>query len=412
VVDILRSQELTGRNFTFTLVDQNETALDLMTRIAHRVKERTGSDIVIESTTDRRVALKNATYVVTSVARQRMALWEQDFRVPLAYGFNHCLGENGGPGAIFHALRSFELIVPICRDIEEICPNAFLLNFTNPEARVLNAICHLTKVKAAGICHGVFGVVRLIAKTLNRPVEELQVISAGMNHFYCVLKVIDKKTGKDLYDDVLKKLKDPSAELPPLARKILDIFDIITFPSDDHIGEYLSFGAEFGGIKWHYGREVKKVPLVDPPAEGNWLEPFAAGQKNIADLFNSSGEITVPIIGDMELDRGTFREAVNVLNADHYIENLPADAVIEVPATVDAKGLHPLKVGPIPEPFACTMRTQFSIHKLLTEAYRTRSKKLLLQALLLDPNVNRITAAEKLLDDMLALQSDFLPEFS
>jgi alpha-galactosidase len=413
VVDILRSEELTGRNFTFTLVDQDKTALDLMTKIAHRVKEHTKSDIAIESTTDRRQALKNATYVVTSVARKRMALWEQDFRVPLAYGFNHCLGENGGPGAIFHALRSFELIIPICRDIEEICPNAFLLNFTNPEARVLNAICHLTKVKAAGICHGVFGAINLICKTLGRPAEELQIISAGMNHFFCVLKIIDKKTGKDLFSDMLTKLRDdPSVKLPPLVRKIVEIFGIITYPSDDHIGEYLSFGSEFGGTKWHYGQEVKKVSLTEPPAGGTPLEKYAANEKPIEELFHPSGEITVPIICDMELNRGSFREAVNVLNTEYYIENLPADAVIEVPATVDAKGLHPMKVGPVPEPFACFIRTQFTIHKFLTEAYRTKSKKMLLQALLFDPNVNNITAAEKMLDDMLELQQEFLPKFS
>jgi alpha-galactosidase len=412
VVDTLRSEELKGRNFTFCLVDQNKDTLDLMTKIAHRVKQHTKSDMVIESTTDRRAALKNATYVVTSVARKRMALWEQDFRVPLAYGFNHCLGENGGPGAIFHALRSFELIIPICRDIEEICPDAFLLNFTNPEARVLNAICHLTKVRAAGICHGIFGAIRLICETLGRPEEELQVISAGMNHFYCILKIIDKKTGKDLFDECLAKLKQNPEKLPPLARKIVEIFGIITYPSDDHIGEYLSFGSEFGGTKWHYGREVKKVPLIDPPAEGVPLEKYAAGEKPIEDLFHPSGEITVPIICDMELNRGTFRGAVNVLNAEHYIENLPADAVIEIPATVDSKGLHPMTVGPIPEPFACYMRTQFTIHKFLTEAYRTKSKNMLLQALLVDPNVNSITAAEKMLHDMLELQQEYLPKFS
>lgn len=412
VVDILRSKELTGRKFTFALVDQDAAALELMTNIARQVKKNTGSDIEIESSTDRRKVLKNAAYIVTSVARKRWELWEQDFRVPLSYGFDHCLGENGGPAAIFHALRSFELAIPICRDIEELCPDAFLLNFTNPEARVLNAICHLTKVKAAGICHGVFGVIRRIGEILQRPTDELQIISAGMNHFYCVLKIADKKTGKDLFGDVRAKLKQNPSLLPPLARRLFEIFDVLTYPSDDHIGEYLSYGSEFGGTKWKYGREVKKVTLAEPPAGGTPLETYAAGGAPITELYHDSGEIVVPIICDVELNRGSFREAVNVLNTGLYIENLPADAVIEVPATVDAQGLHPMKVGAVPETFACYMRTHFSIHKLLTEAYRTKSKKLLLQAMLLDPNVNSITRAEKMLDEMLELQSEFLPTFS
>lgn len=129
-------------------------------------------------------------------------------------------------------------------------------------------------------------------------------------------------------------------------------------------------------------------------------------------MVNGSQELTVPIICDVEFDRGAFREAVNVLNTGGYIENLPRDIVVEVPATVDAKGLHPMKIGAIPEAFAAFMRPQYTIHGLLTEAYRTHSKKLLLQALLLDPCVNNLTAAEKMLDEMLELQSDFLPAFS
>ncbi|MFA5863119.1 MAG: alpha-glucosidase/alpha-galactosidase [Phycisphaerae bacterium] len=413
IVDILNTKELQGKNFTLTLVDEDLTALDLAAKLAHRVKKHTGTDIAIEKSQDRLTALPNATYVITSVAKNRMALWEQDFRVPLSYGFKHCLGENGGPGALFHALRSFELVIPICRDIEKICPQALLLNFTNPEARVLNAICHLTKVKAVGICHGVFSAIQLICDLLGRPREELQIISAGMNHLYCMLKIIDKKTGKDLLADVLNKIKsDTSVKLPPLVRKMAEIFDIITYASDDHIGEYLSYAWEFTGTKWHYGQECKKVSK-DNKEEPSLLEIYSNEANPLeGDIMLPSGEITVPIICDIELNRPSFREAVNVLNTERYIENLPTDAVIEVPAMVDGSGIHPMKVGPIPESFACYIRTHFTVHKFLTEAYRTKSKKMLLRALLMDPNVNSITAAEKMLDDMLDLQKEFLPTFS
>jgi len=414
VMDILRSEELKGRGFTLSLVDTDTAALETMTKLAERIKAYTKTDASIESTTDRPKALRGATYVVTAVARKRYPLWEQDFRVPLSYGFRHCLGENGGPGAVFHALRSLELIMPICRDIETICPDALLLNFTNPEARVLHAILHLTKVKAAGICHGVFGAIRKISECLNRPAEEFEVTSAGMNPFFCVLRVMDKKTGKDLLPQVLDVVKnEPAKHGQKLFQKIAQIFDIITYPSDNHIGEYLPFGAEFEGIKWRYGQECRKVIAANEAAEPNWIEPYASGEKPIDEsFFRASGEITVPIICDIELNRGSFREAVNVLNTERYIENLPTGAAIEIPARVDAKGIHPIKVGTIPETFAAYMRTQFAIHNLITEAYRTRSKRLLLQALLLDPNVNSVVSAEAMLDEMLALQSEFLPVFS
>jgi len=148
-----------------------------------------------------------------------------------------------------------------------------------------------------------------------------------------------------------------------------------------------------------------------PPQPG--LADYASGRLPLDEFaLRPTAEITVPIICDIELDRGLWRPAVNVLNAEGYIENLPRDGAVEVPAIVDARGVHPQHVGALPEPFAAMIRTQFSIISLVTEAYRARSKKLLLQALLMDPVVDSVTAAEKLLDDMLERQSEFLPTFS
>ena len=198
IIDILNSRELHGRGLTLTLVDTRPDALGLMARFAVMVRDAAGSDATIEHTTDRCEALPGADYIVCAVARKRMELWEQDFRVPLSYGFRHCLGENGGPGAVFHALRSLELVIPICRDAERLCPDALFLNFTNPETRVLHAILHLTKVKAAGLCHGVFSVMPFIQKYTGRPAGEFRVTSAGINHFYCLRRVEDKATGEDI----------------------------------------------------------------------------------------------------------------------------------------------------------------------------------------------------------------------
>jgi len=412
IADLLLSQELRGRGVTLALVDEDPEALALMASLARRIKEHTQSDIALTSTTDRRQALPGANYVITAVARKRYPLWEQDFRVPLAHGFKHVLGENGGPGALFHALRSLELVIPICRDVERLCPDALLLNFTNPEARVLHAILHLTKVKAAGICHGVFEAERWICRYLRAEREQLDIVSAGMNHFYCILRVTDRATGNDRLGELLQKVReDGSPETPPLFKKLAEVFGVFTFPSDDHIGEYLSFGAEYHGTKWHYGQESRRVRPGETARPSPLIECAEGRAPVTPELLAPSGEITVPVICDIELNRGARRSAVNVLNRGSYIENLPREAVVEVPALVDARGILPLPVGPVPETFAAYMRTQFTIHSLITEAYRTRERKLLLQALLLDPCVNSIAEAEKLLNEMLELQQDFLPSF-
>ena len=414
IVDIFAAKELRGRGVELVLVDINERALTTMLALAKRIANHIGSDLALSAETDRREALRGADYVLAAVARKRNELWEQDFRVPMAYGVRHILGENGGPGALFHALRSFELVVPICRDIETICPKARFFNFTNPEARVLHAISHLTRVDATGFCHGYFSAEAVVCRYLGKEPAKLKIVSAGMNHFYTILEVTDRDTGENLTREVRARgLSDSSA--PPLWKKMIEVFDMFSYPSDDHIGEYLAFGAEYSGGKWHYGRESRPIPLSGPeviPHAKPPVEPYARGELPIDDAYvKPSDELTVPIICDIELGREMFRPAVNVQNTEGYIDNLPRHAIVEVPAMVDGGGIHPVHVGSIPEPMAAIIRTHFAIHDLLTEAYRTGTKKPLLQALLLDPCVPGLRAAEALLDEMLMLQRDYLPTF-
>jgi alpha-galactosidase len=415
IVDVLRAPALQGPEVTLALVDTDSVALNRMHRFAHRVAEHLHSRAHVTSQVERCEALADADYVLIAVCRHRQELWEQDFRVPLAYGFRHCLGENGGPGALFHALRSFELVVPICRDVETMCPGAVVLNFTNPEARVLHAVSHLTRVRAFGICHGVTMGIDYIARLLNRPVSQLEVTAAGVNHFYAVLSVVDRATNVDLLD-TCKTLA--AADTDPhlrLFRTILNTFGVFTFPSDDHVGEYLSYGSEYSGVKWPYGIESRPVgPLATPPwaVSAAQLEAYASGAQALdGHALAGSGELSVPIITDIAAGRTGRHAAVNVLNTDGFVENLPRSGIVEVPAIADGEGIHPQAVGCLPEPFAALLRTQYAIHDTLTEAYHTRSKRLLLEALLLDPVVSSVVNARQLLDDMLRLQQAYLPRF-
>jgi alpha-galactosidase len=415
VVDLMSSPEANELDCTLALVDTDPVKLKRMHKFGLLVKEHFGCSARLEMTGDRREAFHGANYVITSVAIKRYPLWEQDFRVPLAYGFKHVLGENGGPGAVFHALRNFELMIPICRDMETLCPDALLLNYTNPESRIIRAVSDLTKIKSLGLCHGVFSALGGASRILGKPAEEIDFLSGGLNHFYWVLRLADKQTGEDLYPRLRERaLSDPDCpNMPPLVKKMVEVFGLYTYPSDDHIGEYLSFAYEFTGLAWHYGLESRKVPLQDQAPGPDRLEPYASGEKPLDDaVLGRSGELAVPIILANALDRSFRAEAVNVPNAEAYVTGLPADTVVEVPAIVDGKGIHPEKLPPIPDALLAFCHTQALIQKLVVAAYGERSRNLLLQALLLDPIVDSAKNAEKMLDYMLELQRDYLPAFT
>ena len=148
---LLAKGELGGS--TISLVDIDEANLEKVAALARLANDVYGAGFRIEHTTDRRTALRGAEFVVTAVAKKREEMWRLDFEVPIKHGVKHVLGENGGPGALFHSARSISLVLPIARDMEKICPDALLLNFTNPMSRVCLAVSRYTRIKAVGLCH-------------------------------------------------------------------------------------------------------------------------------------------------------------------------------------------------------------------------------------------------------------------
>jgi len=432
--DLVLDKELShGGRIDVVLVDINANSLRTMLGYAQRCVEVTGSPIRFSATENREEALPGADFVLLSVAIGRMDLWEQDFRVPLAFGMRHIYGENGGPGALFHALRNYTLIFPILRDIERFCPDAYLMNFTNPEARILTAILTLTDIKAIGLCHGFYSLHNLVSSVLDRPLDELDIRTAGMNHFYTYYHISEKDSGKNLISEFERKLSENPERLEPLVRYFWETFGVIGYDSDHHIGEYIGYAHEFSGMRWEFGIENRKVLQTDEIVTSGtafraWQHDIDVGTLLSGDILQTdndyltgqrlpddnvlvkSGELAVPVIGDIVLDRKILRAAVNVLNTKGYIENLARDACIEVPAVVDAAGIHPETVGSLPEGFAAQIRLQHSIQKLLVQAYQQQSRELLLQALLLDPVVDSAINAQKFLDYMLKLQADYLPE--
>jgi len=377
IADLMACEELNrDAELEVVLVDIDEQALERMYKFGQAVKEYHGATAQLEATTECREALPEADYVITAVSVKRVELWEQDFTVPAAFGFPQVFGETGGPGGAFHTLRSIHLMMPICRDMERLCPEALLINFTNPENRVCLAVKELTSLQAVGLCHGPFLALRKVAEVLGRDEEEIELTVGGINHFYWVLGVKDSETGADLFGTFNQRMQDSPVELQPFVRYLYDKFGLLPYPSQNHPAEFLHFGA----------------PLTD-------------------ELAAPDAELAIPIICDIEFDRSRRELSVNVPNEGPAVTNLPEDAIVEAPAMVDAGGIHPIEVGPLPEVIAAMCRLQISIQNLLVEAYRQHSKRLLLQALLLEPTVDNAERAQQLMEELLIREADFLPEF-
>lgn len=421
--DLMGSKELRELDLTITLVDIDKVALDRMYRFANLLKEHYGTKAKIEATTNRENALPGASYVITAVSRRRKRLWDQDFYIPFAFGFRQGRAETGGPGAAFNTLRSLHLTIPIAKDMEKLCPDALLINFTNPESRVCLGVSKLTSVRSVGLCHGSFETLDVISRILGRPEEDIDLTIGGINHFHWALQIRSQSDGEDLYPQFHQRIKQPKWDIHPLVKSMYEIFGLFPFPATTHLGEFVSFAYEVLGPDYlnRWNNVVRLSPEEDEPAavpakgykEYALTKQVQQAVKNkeplAKELAQPTEELAIPIICDIEFNRNRKELSVNVPNKGFAISNLPEDAIVEIPARVDVHGVHPIKVGPLPEAIAAMCQIQISIQNLLVQAYREKSKRFLLQALLIDPMVNSIEHAEKMMEELLKIEANFLP---
>ncbi|HVY54993.1 MAG TPA: alpha-glucosidase/alpha-galactosidase, partial [Thermodesulfobacteriota bacterium] len=304
--------------------------------------------------------------------------------------------------ALFFTLRTLPMIMDIARDMEELCPEAFFLNFSNPESRIILALGRYTKLRAVGLCHGIFMGHNDVARILGRPYEEIDVRGAGLNHFQWLLDVRDTKSGADLYPELRERDKtyDPSFE--PFARKLFRAFGRYPSCSDDHIGEYLPYGYEAG--EHGYDFEADDRNRATTIAE---IEDRLAGHSSFEDWLHVSGERAVEIITAIIHNRHKPIESGIVYNRG-AIPNLPDDAAVEVPIYADASGIMPMRVGDLSAPIARILTPQVGVQQMAVEAAVHADKEMALQALLIDPVMNSMDAAAKILDELWEINKPYI----
>lgn len=420
--DIFKSKALEGSSIV--LHDINPQALQKVESIAQRTIKERGLPFTLSATTSRQDALKDATFCIISIeVGNRFDLWEQDWRIPQQHGIRQIYGENGGPGGLFHSLRIIPPILDICKDVNTICPNAYVLNYSNPMARICLTIKRkFPDLKVVGLCHEVASLPRHLPLILETPLSNLSFKAGGLNHFSVLLEVTYKDTGQDAYPDVRRKapayfesartVTETLAELkgsgsvPPTHRKwpdrglfkeILERFGYLPITDDSHFGEYVHWAyqvADHQGIHDFY----------------TWYKNWSAEKVSetiIEGTDETEGWSVVSIMEGIVTDSQHEELAVNIPN-DGLIDNLPQDLVVEVPAIVDKGGVHGVKLGALPKGIAGLLNNQVATMDLTAEAALTGSREIALQALLVDPVVDSIRAAERTLDTMLELQKPYL----
>ena len=415
VSDIFKSNILKDSNIM--LYDINQKALEKTKKTAEKYKDDFKSKCKIEATTNRKEALKNADYCLISIeVGNRFELWDQDWKIPLQYGFKQIYGENGGPGGLFHSLRITPAIIDICEDINTICPNAFVFNYSNPMQRVCQTVTtKYPEMKFIGLCHEIASMERQLPDILNTPFDNIQYRAGGLNHFSILVEASYKDSGKDAYPIIRKEgpsyfkkyINDHEvqSQKPGGERgvffELFDKYNYLPITTDSHLGEYIQWAysiADHEAILDFYNR-YRKHCLTFYESEESYRDYF--------DLKKKPKERIITIIEGILNDLNYEEAAVNLPNKG-YIEYLPDNIVVEVPGIVNKDSIRGVKLKKYPADFASLLMNQTSVMKLTAEAILEKSKSKALKALLADPVVDDAKAAEKLLDHMIEVQKKHL----
>ena len=444
---LVRSPRLQGG--TLALVDLNAEGLALIDALARRLNREWDASLTIVSSTDRQEVLSGADFVIVSIeVGPRERLWQRDWEIPLQFGVHQPYGENGGPGGLAHTLRQVPELLAIARDMERLCPDAWLINFTNPVPRLCLAVSRYTakesvprsRIKTVGLCHQInvaymmvgvamadwFGVdvppgvssnahpdiwpnARYVADQMKPLVD---VKAAGLNHFTWVLDLRDRRTGEDLYPAFREAFMALPADFEPLTRAVFQATGLCPVPGDSHLAEYLPWCHDPQTRPWEkYNLYLYDWDRAKAERDRQWrtIEAMAQGDAPVDALQEARGEGAVEIIEGLLGDE-IYRPAVNIPNQGH-IANLPKGAIIELPAVVGGWGIRGLNIGPLPKIVAELCRREIAVASLSVDAAVTGDRQIALQALLLDPCVNDLDTARAILDAYLVEYADYLPQF-
>ena len=364
---------------------------------------------------NRKAALLGAKYVVNAI---QVGLYDPctitDFEVPKKYGLRQTIADTLGIGGIFRALRTIPVMMDFAHDMEEVCPDAWFLNYTNPMAMLTGAMQRYTGIKTVGLCHSVQVCAESLLKSVGMENDpDVQTKIAGINHMAWLLEIT--KDGKDLYPEIKARAAALTEKYNNMVRlEIMKRFGYYVTESSEHNAEYMPYF-----IKDKYPELIDRfnIPLDEYPRRcirqiADWEKRRDELTKDPHLTHTRTHEYASYIMEAMETGV-PYKIGGNVLN-NGLITNLPRNACVEVPCLVDRSGVSPCYVGDLPEQCAALNRTNINVQLLTIEAAMTRKKETIYQAAMMDPHLQSELSIDdivSLCDDLIAAHQGWLPEY-
>ena len=402
------------------LMDIDEKRLDYAKRGAEKVVKAGGHHATVKATTDRREALKGADGVLITVLQGGVDVWRYDVEIPKKYGVDICVGDTRGPSGIFRFLRTAPVMLDIIRDVEELCPDAVVLNYTNPMAMLVSYLQSQTDVSVTGLCHSVQGTAEMLAEWLGLKREELDYRCVGINHqaFYLELE----HDGEDMYPKLREAIERPEIyEQEPVRNEMFKYLRYYASESSGHNSEYNPWFRKRPdliekycnhGTGWNPG-EYAYILKEYLDREDTWEKEYSDWLEN----------------GEVELERGD-EYASNIFNAiygDHtpfpfnanlrnkgYVTNIDEGACVEVPVIVDKDGIHVQGTHTLPAHLCALVSHSAKLEEMAVRAAIEGDPELVFQAILQDPLTASVCSMEEIhqmVQEMLDKNAEYLGYF-
>ena len=414
ITDILQIEGLDEG--CFALVDIDEGRLELAQSMTERLIARSGKRWSVRASTERRDLLTGSDFIINTIEVAGLANVRYDFDIPMKYGINQCIGDTIGPGGIFKALRTGPAWLDILHDAEQLCPQGWVLNYTNPMSILTLAALLGSKMRTVGLCHSVQGTSKQLAGYLSVPYDELEWRCAGINHNAWFTEL--RYQGQDMYPRLRELAQTPEIyERDPVRFEVMRYFGAFVTESSGHFSEYVPYFRKRPELIERYCRAgyLGETGFY----ANNWPRWREENDTAIQEMLSSTRDIPFKrsheygsfIIEAVMMRRPTVIYG-NVYNTG-LIDNLP-DGCVEVACLVDSNGVQPTHFGALPEQLAALNRSHMAVHSLMCEALLTKNKEAARYALLLDPLSAAVCSPAEisaLFDEMWEAEREYLLPF-